>query len=418
MMQSQHSKVALSIQYGLVFSLLWVVLLLTTDLPRFFDVNSSEVVDVHPVPSLPSTKLPLMPPKAIKNVMIFFGDGMGISQVDATRIKYYGLASKLHMELMPIVALVRTYAANNLITDSAASATAYATGWKTNNRMVGMTPDGVARRTIMEAARDRGMATGLITTGMLTDATPAAFVTHVPHRHAQSGIALQMITSRVNVMVGNMAYFFPSNDPRSARRDTIDVVKQATRSGYMYVETEEAWQNVEANYVLGHLFDDLQDDESYTETKNRSKTNNGPSLANVTRHAINLLERNPVGFFLLVEEEGIDKGGHKNDYPFVVERVKNLDDAVEVGLTYALQTGNTLVLVLSDHETGGMVLFEEDTLGLKEHNAMGWTTTNHTGQSVPLFAFGPHAENFSGVFDNSDIPVILSRLLELRGVGK
>jgi alkaline phosphatase len=65
-----------------------------------------------------------------------------------------------------------------------------------------------------------------------------------------------------------------------------------------------------------------------------------------------------------------------------------------------------------------MVLFEEDTLGLEEHNAMGWTTTNHTGQSVPLFAFGPHAENFSGVFDNSDIPVILSRLLELRGVGK
>ena len=399
----------LSMVIGLVFGAFMVLFLLHFEHFKITHIAMSHDIAISPLlPKQAHAKLQTLPSKPVKNLIMFLGDGMGINQIDLARIEYYGASGRLHMERMPFTALLRTHSANHLITDSAAAATAYAIGVKTANKMIAMTPDLLARRTIMEAARDRGMATGLITTTRLSDATPAAFAAHVAHRSEQSEIALQMAASRINVLVGDLAYFFPQSDPRSLRQDDIDVIDIARRNGYVFVETEAEWSKATASHVLANFSNNPLDGEHGEPQVDTL------SLAQLTRKAIELLEQDNDGFFLLVEEEGIDTGGHRNEYRYMLEHLKNLDDAVGVGLQYALRKSNTLVLVLSDHETGGLTFSKEKRVD--NDYVAEWSTAGHTGQSVPLFAFGPHSERFSGAMDNTDVPLMLAHLLHLTGV--
>ncbi len=342
---------------------------------------------------------PVVEDTTIQNVIILIGDGMGINQVELTRYRYKGINGRLEMERLPFFGLVETKPADDeLITDSAAGATALATGKKTRNGMVGMTPDSVVAPTILEALQKRGWSTGLITTSAITDATPASFATHVPDRGMQHEIAMQMAAKKINFLAGGRAGFegiYPT------QKMAIDKYAQKNL-GYTVIKDRRdfAELNDSLNMVL---FDNVPDDV----TSKRSEAM--ADLSVLTQLAIDKLsQKGP--FFLMVEQEGTDTGGHVNDADYLTESLKELDDAVAVALKFAEQNQQTIVLVTADHETGGLT-FNEGARGKAVQ--LNWATTRHTGQPVPLYAYGPYAHYFSGKMDNTDVPKRLGRALGL-----
>ena len=379
------------------------ILYFNFDLVHREGTTSSEVVEYET--STQTEKLPLLEDQEIKNVIIFIGDGMGLSQVTATRYKYYGPEGRLNMERMPVTGLVNTFAANNaLVTDSGAGATALATGFKTNIGMIGVTPDGEHKRTIMEVLQERGLATGLVTTSDITDATPGAFSSHVPSRKMKGAIVKQLIDSKVNLLVSGGETFHGEELEGGER---ISVIQYAQDKGYHVVNKQEEFFNTTEEYVLalfeGMISDKFNDTILFNEE--------APTLSECTSKALKLLNRDENGFFLMVEEEGIDTGGHINRIDFVTSHLKNFDDAIAVGLKYALKNKETLVLVLADHETGGLTLVKNNSTS--EQIGVRWSTDGHTGQPVPVFAFGPHAMAFTGVLDNTDIPKIIAEVMQV-----
>ncbi len=326
---------------------------------------------------------------------------MGLAQVAAARIDTLGVKRYLNLERLPVTGLVNTYSADKLITDSAAAATALSTGYKTDNGVIGELPDGTKLYTILEAARDRGMKIGLVVTSTITHATPAGFAAHVKSRSSEDLIAVQLLNNRVNVLFGGgKKYFIPQSEPLSGRKDELNLLKKAKEMGYKFIETKEELKSVKGNYVLG-LFEN-----SYLDT-----TSLEPSLAEMTEKAIELLSDDPDGFFLMVEGSQIDWGGHRNSPVYMIRQLILFDEAVKAGMDYALKNKKTLVLITADHETGGLTI-NGGTLDGKKLE-LGWSTFNHTGVPVPLFAFGPNALKFTGLQDNTEIPRKIARLIGL-----
>ncbi|MCG8608716.1 alkaline phosphatase [bacterium] len=378
----------------------------------FYDPG--QAITIHR-PSNSREPLPLVPDTDVKNVIFFVGDGMGISQLAAARIHFAGPDGRLNIERMPVTGLLTTHAVGNLITDSAASATAMASGIKTRNSMVSVDSSGHSIPTILEVARDAGLATGIVTSTQLTDATPAAFAAHVPKRKMQSEIALQLLQSKVNVLLGEGAHFYPSHDSRSKRKDEADPIAVAKANGYRVVETRGDLLEADANHLLG-VFEGILTDRM---KPGIHPNPNSPSLRELTRKALEILSRNENGFFLLVEEEGTDKGGHANREDYFLHYLKSLDDAVQEALDFAQRDGQTLVIVTADHETGGMNIVQGSHKNRRPefrrcYLEFTWDTDGHTAQPVPLFAFGPHAIRFTGLKDNTEVPKILADLLELK----
>jgi alkaline phosphatase len=253
----------------------------------------------------------------------------------------------------------------------------------------------------LEAARDRGLSTGLITTTFITDATPACFAAHVPMRTMRAAIAVQFLENRVDVLLGgDKAYFIPKSDSGSRRPDELDLIEKAKADGYAFVETKEELARAAGIKLLG-LF---RPDKFYGDPPE-------PTLPELTAKAIEVLNQNEKGFFLMVEQEGIDEGGHQNRITAMINALRFFDEAVKVALDLALRDQRTLVVVTADHETGGLNI-DLGTLAEREMQIV-WNTTKHTGQPVPLFAFGPHASRFTGVKDNTEIPRIFADLLAI-----
>lgn len=345
------------------------------------------------------TAIPLIPDVDVKNIVFLIGDGMGLSQVAAARIKSVGADGRLHMERMPVTGLLNTHSADKLITDSGASATALATGYKTNNRMISVSPDGRKLLTILEAAKDIGMATGLVATSTITHATPAAFASQVEERRDEDIIASQMLKNRVNVLLGGgKSFFLPQAVPGSKRRDERNLIEEAKRQGYQFVQTKEELKTAEGNYLLG-LF------QLGALTTNPPE----PTLAELTQKAIELLSRDEDGFFVMVEGSQIDWACHDNDPEETIRQTLLFDEAVKVALDFAVKCGHTLVVVTADHECGGMGINAGTLCGKRLD--IGWTSRGHTGVPVPIYAFGPGKEQFTGLHDNTDIPKIFARLL-------
>ncbi|MGH7597456.1 MAG: alkaline phosphatase, partial [bacterium] len=358
-------------------------------------------------PTSKSAPLPLLPDNQIRNVILFIGDGMGLGQLTAARTNLLGPDGRFHIEQMPVTGLAATHSADDLITDSAAAGTALSCGVKTTNGSIGVDSSGASHLTILEAARDAGLSTGLITTTSLADATPAVFASHVRSRGMKAEIALQMLRARVNVLFGEGEFFYPKTDSRSERKDEENPLALAKELGYTIIDKKEDLPNAEANFLLG-LFEDLTTDRMKPDMQAPAST---PSLAELTDKALALLSCNEKGFFLMVEAEGIDHGSHVNRPDYFIEHLKNFDAAVNVAIDFALQDGHTLVLVTADHETGGLNIIDGSPAGGQFEVA--WATDRHSGQPVPLFAFGPHAMRFTGLKDNTEIPKIVAELMKL-----
>lgn len=337
----------------------------------------------------------------VRNVILLIGDGMGLAHVNAARFAVVGPHGSLHMERFPVTGYQNTYASNNLVTDSAASGSAMASGVKTENGMISMTPDGRKHVTILELARDRGMSTGLVATSTITHATPASFASHVRARSNQQEIARQIIETGVDVILGGGRQFFiPQSETGSEREDDLNIIENARKDGYKVIGTKEELHSVSADKVLG-LFQvgplTTQDSE--------------PMIGDMTAKAIELLSRDSDGFFLMVEGSQIDWESHDNNWGNTIRQTLLFDMAVKCAVDFALKDGKTLVIVTADHETGGLVLTGGSVSGkILTHK---WASESHTGISVPVFAYGPGAIRFTGVRNNTYMPDAIAELLDL-----
>jgi alkaline phosphatase len=357
-------------------------------------------------PPITTAPYPQTSGRRVRNVILLIGDGLGYGQVFLAATHVGGPEGRLHMERLPVMGLIRTHASDSLVTDSAAAGTALAAGIKTRNGMIGMAPDGTAQMSILQAAKAKGMATGLVATSTITHATPAVFAAHVKSRKMEATIAEHLLASRVNVLFGGgRKYFLPRSDPNSGRTDDLDLIAQAKEAGYTYIETAGDLQTLRTPYMLG-LF---QLDALTTKTPE-------PSLATLTRRAIRILRQanmdstdDRYGFFLMIEGSQIDWECHANNVEGTIRQTLLFDEAVEAAVDFALRDGRTLVIVTSDHETGGLTLLEE-----KGRMRAHWSTKGHSAMPVPLWAVGPGAERFAGTQDNTDIPKKIAQLLDIR----
>lgn len=329
-----------------------------------------------------------------KNVIIMIGDGMGINQIQMAYTRNGGALNML--DRCPYMGLRRTDSANSYTTDSAAGGTAIATGRKTNNGMVGMSPDSIPMSSIVCLATQEGLSSGVIATSSLTDATPASFVAHQPLRYMQEEIAADYSLSDITLFIGGGRKYFEQ------RKDGRNISEELRGKGYHIVYDLD-----EANKISGKMGILLADDGMKPVSQRPRYL-----LADMTELAIEKLSENKKGFVLMVEGSQIDWGGHNNDQNWMVEEVLDFDYAIGRVLDFAEKDGNTLVLITADHETGGVAVQSGDYA--KEEASVRFTTGGHTASPVPLFAYGPGAELFTGFKDNTSSFYLIKELLKLK----
>ncbi len=334
-----------------------------------------------------------------RNLVILIGDGMGVTQVTAGRTK----KGTLELERFTTMGLLVTHAAGkDYITDSAAGATALSSGIKTYNGAIGVRPDSTPVETLFERAKKRGKKTGLVTVCSITHATPASFVSHVPSRTMQLEIAEQIAAGPTDICLGSGWGWFLPTAAGGRRTDGKNLLAAMRERGYTYVSTDERFRALakEEGKVIG-LFA-----ENHVGTAQERK----PSLKEMTKWALHSLARSESGFVLLVEGSQIDWAGHDNKSDQIMTEMADFDDAVGAVMDFAVDDGNTLVIVTADHETGGYSL---NGGSLTERSVVGkFTTDGHTAAMVPLFAFGPQAVRFGGIRQNSEVGELLLHLLQ------
>ncbi|TVR63178.1 MAG: alkaline phosphatase [Gemmatimonadales bacterium] len=339
-----------------------------------------------------------------RSIIVLIGDGMGAAYFTAARLH----KGELAMERMEVGGLMDQRSATSLVTGSAEAATALATGVRTYGGAIGvglacpdlMAADSAAMRAdpaacdplegVFDVAHGARMSTGLVASSSVTHATPAGFGAKVPRRGWQAEIANQYMEGPIQVILGGGQGWF------DGRRGTFDddrltpFCAAAEVDCLLSVEEFEAHQPSSQRRLVGLFAEDGM--PRYTEGRS-------PSLPAMTRMALDVLAGNPSGFVLMVEGSQPDWLGHANA-PFheIAAESADFDDAVEVALDFQDQHPDVLVLVLSDHETGGLALLPDgDSL------VAAYSSTGHTGEMVPLFAHGPGAMAFGGIRDNDEI---------------
>jgi alkaline phosphatase len=355
--------------------------------------------------------------RGAKNVILIVGDGMGAAQRDAIQLVSVGAHKKSIMDRMPTAGLVSTNSASTFspVTDSAAAATAMASGVKTHNGWVGVDTNKRAVPTVLERAKGAGKAVGLVTTSTVTDATPAAFAAHVADRDRQRHIARQYLEgSEPDVILGGgRAIWLP------AEEDSKDLTKRAQQQGYDYVTDRSSLDSATHPKLLG-LFAEGAMHEAAPEGEGGSYEPAVP-LPEMTRKAIEVLSKDPDGFFLLVEEEAIDSMGHVGNWGLMLEAGGALNRSVEISRAFAEENGDTLLIVTGDHETGGLSVEEPEAGGRAGQGEAGPfavansdrkfvldnSTGGHTAVDVPLTAMGPGAERLAGIYENTFIHEVM-----------
>lgn len=317
----------------------------------------------------------------IKNIILLIGDGMGVSEVFA------GITAnnnQLYLEYANRVGFQKTKSKNKYKTDSASSGTSIACGIKTNNGFIGMDADSNAVENIIEIVSKYGKAAGLVASAKITHATPASFIAHVPSRKQYEDIAEYYITDLLDVFIGG------GLDDFDKREDSRSLLPDLESKGFQLVKTEAELDRVKSGKVAGLLASGHMG--RYPER--------GEFLPKSTLKAIELLSQNPEGFFLMVEGSQIDWGGHDNDVGYVIEEMLDFDRAIGEALKFAAQDGHTLVIITADHETGGMSVHDANP---QEGRLEGrFTTGSHSSVMVPVFAYGPGADAFMGIYENTE----------------
>lgn len=327
-----------------------------------------------------------------KNVIFIIGDGMGLAQIHAGMVVN---GNKLEMEAFRHIGLVKTYSHSHFTTDSGAGGTALACGVKTKNGMIGMGPDSVPVQSVLHLAEKKNLSTGVVSACAVTHATPASFVAHQISRNMYEEIAADFLKTDIDVFIGGGRNNFEK------RVDERNLTTELKSKGYNVVYSAEEVKAVKSGKLAGLLYPEHAP----------AMPERGNFLPEMSMAAIDLLDDNKKGFFLMIEGSQIDWAGHDNDGNRVPLEVIDLDKTIGRVLDYARHKGNTLVIVTADHETGGLTLPDGN---LKTNTIKpAFSTKNHTGVMVPVFAFGPGAEEFTGFMENTDFIKKISALLKL-----
>lgn len=322
-----------------------------------------------------------------RNVIVLIGDGMGFEHVKAGGMYAHGAAGTLSFEALPYTGQITTNNAFGYVTDSAAAGSAMATGFKTDSGVISQAyparpgyPIGSNLPTILELLAGQGKSTGLVTTSYITDATPAAFAAHTNSRADTSTIANWYLNlNRPNVLLGG---------------GTGLSVATAQAAGYAVVQTTAALEAVDLNsttYLSGQF--------SGTMPYEADGLGAYPHLSQMTSTALDMLDNDPDGFFLMVEGGIIDHAAHSHDLWRMVPEVVEFSNAVQRVLDWALGRTDTLVIVTADHETGGLTVVANRGQGVLP--TVTWSTTDHTSANVPVYAWGVNGNLFHGTMPNT-----------------
>ena len=333
-----------------------------------------------------------------KNIIILIGDGMGINYVGASLLQDPNSPFKD----FKTIGLSITCSADKLITDSAAGATAIATGYLTNNKYISVDTLKQPLYTIFEHAEKLGLSTGLVVTATVTHATPGAFVGHTNDRNDQTLIASQMVEQDVDVVIGGgLKYFLPKGFS-GERVDNIFLTDKLINKGYAlpnsYSELNSLPDTVKQFYALLEM-------DGLPESLRRDY-----SLGDLTKKALTHLKNDSDGFVIMIEGSQIDWAGHDHKSKELLEEMKDFSSAVTEALVFAKADSNTLVLITSDHETGGMSITKGNNNASELE--LSYTSKGHTSSPVGIFAFGPGEELFKGIMNINDIGQKLFFLLD------
>lgn len=328
----------------------------------------------------------------IKNVILMIGDGMSLTHMYTTWVANRG---KMWLDNAPITGLSRTYAADRLITDSGAGGTAIATGQKTNYHMVGTDVNGNPLPSLIDFAKEKKLSTGVVVTCQLNDATPADFCCNNPDREQSYEIAADYVTSNADFIFGGGSKYFEN------RPDGRNIFNEMRKNGYA---TPRNWNDIQ-KISSGRVFA-VVDSLDLPIASLR-----GDILENASLKSIEVLSQNPNGFFLMIEGSKIDDYGHSNDISLLVDEIADFDRTIGKVMQWAAQDGETLVIITADHQTGGLTLLNGDIE--KGEVVVNFSSNGHTGIMVPVFAFGPGAQEFTGTYENAAIFHKIKKLLNL-----
>jgi alkaline phosphatase len=331
------------------------------------------------------------PPKP-RNIILLIADGMGYAYIQAAMM--YS-DQPLYMEQFPVTGITKTASLDDEITDSGAAATALATGFKTNNRMIGMLPDGTPVKNLVEIAAEKGIKTGVVSNSAITHATPAAFLAHNNSRYNREEIAYEIATKApVSLFMGGGLDHFIK------RKDSLNLLDSLTSRGFVLdtVFNAHAWECHPRQAIF------MAKRHMAPAHKGR-----GDQLVKAVEHAINCLNNAEDGFFLMMEGALIDFAGHDGDSAYLLSEMYDFDQAVGIALNFAKTNGETLVIVTSDHETGGLTLINP---GKRDGRAyFHFSSDDHSADLVPVFAFGPGADTFNGMYENTEIMTKIKQLM-------
>lgn len=332
------------------------------------------------------TNKALLTGRTPKNIVLMVGDGMGLTQITAG---LYTNGNSLNLERCTGTGLSKTHSQNRLVTDSGAGATAFSCGCKTYNGAIGVDKDKKPCITILEAAKKEGYAVGMVATSSITHATPASFVAHVASRADMLEIATYFLRTDLDCFLGGgMKYF-------NQRPDGRDLCAELKGKGYDIYESgqykiDQLTPNAGKPFVWFSAAE-----EPLAVTAGRDYLPAASKMAPVF-----LKKRSEKGFFLMIEGSQIDWACHAKDGERARREMLDFDAAIGAVLDFAQADGETLVVVTADHETGGMSIEQGSTADSLE---IDFATGYHTASMVPVFAFGPGAEKFNGIYDNTEI---------------
>jgi len=331
------------------------------------------------------TSNPKMENKLPKNIILMIGDGMGLSQISAAM---YANNGTLYMEEAEYIGLIKTNSADDLITDSAAGATAFATGEKTYNGSINMNTDTLPLTPITSLLIKNKIKTGIVSTSSVTHATPACFYGNQTNRYGvNEALAKQFINSKIDVLIGGGEDYF------TQRKDKQNLLDSLKNDNYVIIDS---------------IIDDIpiQTEKliNFCAPKEPNTVKNGRNnfLSLAAEKAMHVLNNNNNnGFFLMIEGSQIDWGGHDNDSDYIISETLDFDKAIKTVLDFAKKDQNTLVIITADHETGGYGITGQNKKTKKLETS--FLNTDHTATMVPLFAFGPGAKNYIGTYHNNEL---------------
>jgi len=318
-----------------------------------------------------------------KNIILMIGDGMGLTQMYAV---YTVKKDNTNMSRCKHIGLVNTSSSNHLITDSGASGTAMATGKKTNNGHISVDTLGNKYITILELAEQNGLATGLVATSAITHATPASFIAHNCNRNDYESIAKDFLYTDIDVFFGGGKNHFLK------RKDSLNLIDSLLARNYNVVFDVDKISSLKKGKTAGLFYDE-----------HPPKLSDGRNdfLEKASLKALEILEQDEDGFFMMIEGSQIDWACHDNNQKYLLDETLEFDDVVGKVLDFAEKNGETLVIITADHECGGFTIVDGD---MEKGTIKGhFSTGDHTSVLVPLFAFGPGSENFCGVYENTEI---------------